>query len=432
MSVTQSSISRLEQWLLAEHTKCAISPKIEIRNTEYGGRGVVANEPINSNVPIIKVSHSYLLNFTSVIAHITSWNANIELPVSYKHIKVQSGENTSDNDDIVDEFYAKVSLQELLELTSFQIISLYLVLEKQRGDKSWWKPFIDSLPSIDDFTSSPFIWKVSKKEELLELLPKSARDHANEMYGKFQEDLRVVSELLETHNVSKYLNIDAFLLAWMCINSRCLYMKIPESKNNEGNFTMAPYVDFLNHSSNDQCTLKIDRSGFYVKTPDGANYDNDEELFLSYGPHSNEFLLCEYGFTLEENEWNDIDITDSILELLTEQQIEYLKEKDYFGDYTLTSDTVSFRTEIALAVAQENSDLYLNRRLDAYLNGITDGSFYKNISNRLLKRILLKLKESSQGYLDQLKKDANVNEKVIGKLHKDRLHIIEEKLKSMS
>jgi hypothetical protein len=118
--------------------------------------------------------------------------------------------------------------------------------------------------------------------------------------------------------------------------------------------------------------------------------------------------------------------------LLTEQQIEYLKEKDYFGDYTLTSDTVSFRTEIALAVAQENSDLYLNRRLDAYLNGITDGSFYKNISNRLLKRILLKLKESSQGYLDQLKKDANVNEKVIGKLHKDRLHIIEEKLKSMS
>ncbi|KAM9886540.1 hypothetical protein OXX79_014123, partial [Metschnikowia pulcherrima] len=79
-------------------------------------------------------------------------------------------------------------------------------------------------------------------------------------------------------------------------------MEVPQAKDAVDNFTMAPYVDFLNHSSEDQCGIKIDALGFQVFT--STSYKPGDELYFSYGPHSNEFLLCEYGFTLGQNKWN--------------------------------------------------------------------------------------------------------------------------------
>lgn len=419
MTQSITNISRLEKWLLNESTSCNISDKIEIRETSYGGRGVFSKDGIPNQIPIIKISHSYLLNFTTVIAHITSFNTEIQLPSTYKHIFIPEVEK-----DEITSLYSKLKLHELLELTSFQIITMYLVLEEKRGVESWWSPFIELLPTMNDFKTSPFIWKVLKEEEYLRYLPASTTNHANKMYDKFEADFDKVTELLSKFGVS--IPIESFLLKWMCVNSRCLYMEIPESKSIEGNFTMAPYVDFINHSSTDQCVLKIDRTGFYVKTPVNKKYETDGELYLSYGPHSNEFLLCEYGFMLPENQWNDIDISKEVINLLTVEQIEFLKENNYFNDYTISLNDISFRTEIALAVCQE-SDLHFNRKLDAYLNGITDGLVYKSISKNLLKRILNNLKRECDIYIDWCD-DQDIKKKTIGKIYKDRLQIINEKL----
>ncbi|KAI3405810.2 hypothetical protein KGF56_001417 [Candida oxycetoniae] len=65
------------------------------------------------------------------------------------------------------------------------------------------------------------------------------------------------------------------------------------------NFTMAPYIDFINHSCDDHCTLKIDGKGFQITTT--TELTTEDQLYLSYGSHSNGFLLTEYGFTMAKN-----------------------------------------------------------------------------------------------------------------------------------
>lgn len=420
MSTKEEKLEALLQWLLNDHTKSSISEKIQVQEAEGSGRGIYAKEVINAHTPIMKIDHSYLLNFTTIVANILSWNpASSPLPETYRHIKVPPLGKESQ----VTNFYKSVNLEELTNLSSFQIMALFLVLEKSRGTDSWWDPFIKMLPPIDDFLTSPFIWKIQGKDDLVSHLPRSTRKHATEMAKKFNNDYTTVRKLLEKHNAPDSLvDHDEFLLNWMCINSRCLYMEMPQKKSIADNFTMAPYVDFINHSSTDQCVLKIDRTGFSVITSN--KYNAGEELYLSYGPHSNEFLLCEYGFYLPNNEWNDLDISKEVIDLLNEDQIEYLKKNQYFGDYTINNENVSFRTEVALAVSQEQDNLQLNRRLNALINGVSDGSFYKRRSNLILLNILRKLKAEFEEYITyEDNNDANL--KVIGLLYRERVELID-------
>ncbi|CAI4396269.1 CBM_collapsed_G0013700.mRNA.1.CDS.1 [Saccharomyces cerevisiae] len=81
-------------------------------------------------------------------------------------------------------------------------------------------------------------------------------------------------------------------------------------------------------------------------------YDNiNEELFLNYGAHSNDFLLNEYGFVVDGNKWNYLDISDEIIELIDDDKKEvktFLLEHDYWGDYTINETDISYRIFVAL------------------------------------------------------------------------------------
>ena len=46
-----------------------------------------------------------------------------------------------------------------------------------------------------------------------------------------------------------------------------------------------------------------------------------EEVSISYGNHSNDFLLAEYGFILAENRWDEIRLDDILIELIDPQQL---------------------------------------------------------------------------------------------------------------
>lgn len=420
MLSNEERINGMLEWLKSDHTKSIISDQIQVQEAEGSGRGLYAKETINAHTPIIKIDHSYLLNFTTIVAHITSWNpTSTPLSDTYKHINVPP----KGKPDKITRIYQELTLESLTRLSSFQIMAMFLVLEKSRGAQSWWEPFINSLPLMDDFMRCPFVWKIQGKDHLFSLLPRSTRKHANKMAQKFTHDYEIVTKLLNDQGaLESILPHDEFLLIWMCINSRCLYMEIPQKKTTDDNFTMAPYVDFINHSSTDQCILKIDRTGFNVITTN--LYKEDEELYLSYGPHSNEFLLCEYGFYLPHNEWNDLDITEEIIDILSPDQIDYLRDKKYWGDYTINHENVSFRTEVALAVSQERNHLHANRRLNALMSGISDGSYYRKKSNQILASILQKLKLKYSQFL-QYEFNDDDDLKIIGVLYRERVELVD-------
>ncbi|KAK6456019.1 uncharacterized protein RJT20DRAFT_127780 [Scheffersomyces xylosifermentans] len=438
MTAVDDRTNALLEWIkntqdetLKPSTHSYISPKIEVREFPDSGRGIGAKESIKRSEELLRIPPSFLINFNTVVCHITKHNKNIKLKEPH-YLNIYTPFNVQE--DKFTKIYSKFSMNELLELTSFQLLSLYLTFENQRGKKSFWQPFINMLPDSSDFDLNPLIWKVLEvkhHDELLKMLPTTTQSHTDKVYKRFIGDYDLVKEVLsekleDGDSVHSFLPLELFLWAWMCINSRCLYMTIPQGKTNADNFTMAPYVDFLNHSCNDQCSIKIDVLGFHVQTT--SSYTPGEQLFLSYGPHSNDFLLCEYGFIIpKDNKWNDLDISSFIIPLLRPRQEEFLKENDYYDNYTMTKDGLSFRTDVVLAVLQEDYP-QTSRKLSALLNGVSDGSAYRSHSNALIKEILHKVLHESDKYKHLEFNDDNdeltrARKRTIGVLYKNRQEI---------
>lgn len=397
MENIDAKLIALTQWLGGNTEKqesgAFISPKIHVKDVKDSGRGIYAEAPISARENLVRIPRSFLLNFTTAVAHITKFNPTVSLTESYYH---QVHVPTTPGDSVT-ELYSRWDLQALLGLSLFQLLGMFLVLERKRGISSFWKPFIDMLPAIEELSLAPIVWKVLQVPEcdaLWRMLSRSARKHSEAVLARFEKDFVVVSALVPPG----FIDRASFLWAWMCINSRCLYMEIPQAKDAADNFTMAPYVDFLNHLNEDQCGIKIDSHGFHVLT--SCSYEPGDELFFSYGPHSNEFLLCEYGFTLPENKWNFIDITDYIQPLFRPEHVAFLKEAGYYGDYTVNAEGMSFRTEIALATLQESEPL-LSRKLQALVEGVSDGAVFEKNLKTMLRRILDKICADSSRRLEK-------------------------------
>lgn len=417
-----AKLEALLAWIQEGSAKSHVSAKITVKNSPTSGRGLYATDLIRPKEEIVNIPHSLLLNFTTVVAHISKFAGFQLLEPYYSKISVP---NTSS--DEVTEIYKKLTLEGLLKLLSFQLIGLYLVFEKRRGKNSFWKPFLDMLPDLEELSLAPAVWTITTEpshEELTKFMPRSTKKHTARVVDRFNDDFAAVTDF-----VGSDVQIDKidFLWAWMCINSRCLYMEMPQKTDTSDFFTLAPYVDFLNHLGNDECGIKIDSLGFRVVT--SSSYTAGNELFFSYGPHSNEFLLCEYGFTLPENRWNYIDISDYLMPLLRPQQAEFLKESGYYAEYTVNGLGASFRTEIALATLQE-ADPLQSRRLKAFVDGISDGAVYESKSQTLLRSLLNKILGDCQKKLSQDISDPKME--ALAVIHNDAKQIIENTLKELS
>lgn len=361
-----------------------ISSDLVVKDVKGSGRGVYASENVNPNSLIINIPHRFLLNFVTVLNHIAKYNGMILANHAIVPLDM--------NHDAYTKVYQRLSKDELIKLSSFQLLSMYISIERKRNH-SYWRPFINMLPSIDDFSLMP----INFDEDTLSLLPESTKAMHHKVLQRFDHDYQVIVDLLrrKSVDVSSVVTRDEFLLSWLSINSRCLFMKLPTSSSPLDNFTMAPYVDFINHSPDDHCNLKIDGKGFQVFTT--SAYSRDEQLYFSYGPHSNEFLLTEYGFIIVDNKWDDINVSKEILFLLKPNHVEFLKQYDYFDNYTVNREGMSFRTEVALAAFQE-SNPQESRRLIALINGTFEGSSYMTVSSRIISEILEKIIHEAERY----------------------------------
>jgi hypothetical protein len=84
---------------------------------------------------------------------------------------------------------------------------------------------------------------------------------------------------------------------------------------------LAPYLDFLNHSTDMEVDAKFNkvtrRYEIYTKTP----YKKGQQVFISYGPHSNDTLFLEYGFTVKHNPHSTVQM-DDVLKLVASDNTE--------------------------------------------------------------------------------------------------------------
>lgn len=274
----------------------------------------------------------------------------------------------------------------LSRLSSVQILTIHMArLRLRDGDFTEYElQYLHTLPS--DFTFHPTYWQ----HDRVRLLPKHAQKLINDVRGRYTTDLagfeEVFDKLEDTNLISKPLEsyTDTFKWAWLVVNTRCLFYPIKDAKK-ESQLSLCPYLDLLNHTSPTPNTdnlfnslpkpeIPMKEGGYELLNNSDRIIEPDTEIYFMYGPHSDEFLLAEYGFGLgwQKNAFTEVNVSEEVTHLIKEDwKREELEQSGLWDDYTLhlypSPAWPSQRTLMALRLAcLERSDVEGWRRMVSY------------------------------------------------------------------
>jgi len=142
------------------------------------------------------------------------------------------------------------SYRSFQQLSSYDILSTFLMYERHCGVQSQWFPYINMLPQT---YSTPVYWS---PETLLSLPPDISED-ARLLTNKIAKNFRRLKDLFRHieavlgKNVVGAFTWSSFKWAWISVSTRCVYMRQTDSTvgNSEENcIAVAPLLDLLNHS----------------------------------------------------------------------------------------------------------------------------------------------------------------------------------------
>ena len=231
----------------------------------------------------------------------------------------------------------------------------------------------------------PLMWDAA----LQSLLPPRA---ASLLAG---QKLKLLLDWPSVYSAFPNLTYSTYLYAWLLVNTRTFHftsssLKMPKPTNPDDCMALNPFADYFNHADVSTCTVDLTFKGYEILAD--KTIQEGEEIYISYGCHSNDFLLAEYGFILDENKWDEISLDPFILPLLSENQKEQLEEAGYLGKYVLDQDDVCYRTQVTLRVL-----CLPTSKWQSFLNGFDDEKADVAAVNQTLKNVI-------QSYLDQVDK----------------------------
>ncbi|KAH6724575.1 putative SET domain-containing protein [Leptodontidium sp. 2 PMI_412] len=214
-------------------------------------------------------------------------------------------------------------------------------------------PWRAVLPPQDTFKDSmPLLWPTS----LQALLPPQAAKLLANQQLKLKQDWALAFAAFPS------ITHEAYLHSWLLINTRTFYFVSPAQKgkskpppaptNRDDCLALSPFADYFNHtSSSSACEVIFSADGYSITTP--IPIKKGEEVYISYGNHSNDFLLAEYGFILagDTNQWDEVELDAYVMNLLSADKKEILEEEGFLGNYVLDRETVCYRTQVALRLA---------------------------------------------------------------------------------
>lgn len=189
-------------------------------------------------------------------------------------------------------------------------LALLLVYERSRGDDSAWAPYLNILPTAEEVGQS-FTWN---DNELALLQGSEVVSTTRSFQAKLQAEFDALHKSVLASDAGKELKEaltwDAFLWAMSMLFSRGIDLK------KEQTLALVPYADLLNHSpystsyfmendipfsSEKEVVLYADR-----------NYACNDQVLISYGQKSNAELLLLYGFVIDRNLFDQVELTVSI------------------------------------------------------------------------------------------------------------------------
>lgn len=278
-------LSELSTWGEAPHPLAISTDTVDEITNENSGRGLLARRDINDGDLLIQIPIS--LCFTKASARAAFGNEII-----------QSGMN------------------------EYLAIALQLIHEKfQLKDKSKYKSYMDILPDINEVNPT-FTWSES---DLIYLKGSPVIAASISLQNKLKREYESLLTNIDTGFIYKYPHIfnetiytyENWIWSFTMLFSRAIRLRNIQ----DGEIlAMVPYADLINHSPYSQSYIDAQQTGdwlFKTGTEEvvlyaDRGYRRMEQIYISYGPKSNAELLLLYGFAVERNPYNSVDVTVSI------------------------------------------------------------------------------------------------------------------------
>lgn len=291
------------------------------------------------------------------------------------------------------------ALKFLVKTSIHARLASYLALEYSK-ENCPHRPWQDVWPSRDEFKEIlPMHWS----KQLQDLLPHAAAVLLAAQRSNLERDY------LNIHSINPSISRDLFTYVWLIVNTRTFYWeyldlpnahpRLPKKRTQltaDDCYAMCPFMDYFNHSDKG-CDPKADAKGYSV-TADRA-YKAGEEVYVSYGSHTNDFLLVEYGFILNANGRDSLPLDHLILSQLSSEQVQVLKEDGFYGSYTLspTVPTICHRTQAVVRLLMLPS-----RRYTAFVGGTDEGVGDQGKVNEYVIGLLAKYERQIMEILDEV------------------------------
>jgi hypothetical protein len=162
----------------------------------------------------------------------------------------------------------------------------------------------------------------------------------------------------------------------------------------------SPFSDYFNHTSSPSaCNVSFSSSGYSITTP--AEIKKGEEVYISYGNHSNDFLLTEYGFILGGegggNQWDEVPLDTYILPLFSAKQKERLEERGFLGKYVLDRKEVCYRTQVALRIL-----VLPVRKWERFVDGLEDGEKEQGAVDKVSRKVLREFEQEAKEKIEAI------------------------------
>jgi hypothetical protein len=245
---------------------------------------------------------------------------------------------------------------------------------------------------------------------------------------KFAQDWAAVSAAFPS------LSKDRYLYSWLLVNTRTFYYtapitpKRPRPKDPNECMALNPFADYFNHACTG-CVVEFSPAGFEITA--NRVCEVGEEIYISYGKHSNDFLLAEYGFIMDENECDEVCLDELLLQEMTKEQKEMVKDAGFLGNYALDHEGVCYRTQVALRAL-----CVPGRRWQRFVTGEDDGEKDQPKADELLSKLLKQSELTALDTIDKLSPFLNTEDEyqaeTLIRRWKQILHLVRAAIKHAS
>lgn len=210
-------------------------------------------------------------------------------------------------------------------LGEYLAVATLLIHERSLGAASFWKPYIDILPYVEEIGQS-WTWSDEDLEYLRgSRLVETTRNFRDKIRSDY--DL-LVAEVIEPNGLDKdVFSWEAFEWAMCMLFSRAVNLR------ETGELGLVPYADLVNHSpyvqaffNYESVLLSPEREVIlYADRPYAVN----DQVLISYGQKANSELLLLYGFVVDRNVFDEVEISIGLSpeDPRYDEKVEFLAEQ---------------------------------------------------------------------------------------------------------